>query len=318
MKIQYSVVVKIILFLLITFCYPCFVASQVTKEEYKIYSAFINQAYLDANFEWFTIDGTKIKWLVDIDKIEQVVISPITIQTLHDNEILARSMKQLQKKLVANYLKQNLKSYKFDDKFKTDLEHYLLPVNKDGWNTIEIEARRQNVSYEKLFFEKYPKAVGALYFSRIGFDSSRKTALLAVSQLDTFDRKRAGVAPHPKFVILSKQTEAWKVKEIFPKNDNIRIVNLQKCKPETIHLGLAEGSISIEIKGIKNGKCQIKEEDEIEQGYTRVECLIPQYFRKIFITPNAYNFVYSKNISSYCSTPITGNYNFDRISKDNN
>ncbi len=318
MRIQYPVFVKIIFFLLIAFCCPCFVASQVAKEEYKIYSAFINQAYLDTNLEWFTIDGTKIKWLVDIDKIEQVVISPITVQNLHDNEILAQGIGQLSKKLVANYLKQNLKSYKFNDKFKTNLEHHLLSVNTDGYNTIEVEAQKRNVFYKELFFEKYPKAVGALYFSRIGFDSSRKTALLVVSRLDTFDRKRAEFAPRPSFVILSKQKGVWKIKEVFPKNENIKTVNLRKCQPNTISFGSALGSNSLETKGIEDGKCQIKDESEIEQGYNRVECFIPAYLGKVLVTLNTYRIIYSRDFSGYCSKPKTGNYMFDRVFKTNN
>ncbi len=312
MKIQRLVFLKVTIFLFISFCNPCFGISKIAKEEYKIYSAYINQAHLDTNFEWFTIDGAKIKWLADIDKIEQVVISPITIQNLHDNEILAAGIKKLPVKLFANYLKQNLKSYKFDDKFKLNLENHLLPVDKDGWNTIEVEARRRNVSYEKLFFEKYPKAIGALYFSRIGFDSSRRTALLAVSHLDTFDRKRAGFAPHPKFVLLSKQNGTWKVKEILPKNDYIKTINLQKCEAGTIHLGLPEGSTTLEIKGIENGKCHIKDEFEIEQGYRRIECFIPIYLKDFLFAPGQPN-LYSKNFSSYCSKPETGNYMFDYI-----
>ncbi len=284
----------------------------VTDEEYKIYSAFIDRVYLAPESGWFTLQGRKTQKIPGPAQ-RQAVIADVTIGNALDIYLSKEVLAKFPKTVLEDYSKKNKGSSRLINKFKTNLPSYLWEQSLEEQRKISEESQRRIVSWETVFsekfFGKFPKAKGYLFLSRVGFDPSRKRALLFVSQND-FNAKYSSFGGGSVSVIyFIKSRGKWKLKKVFPK-ENIYKIDLKKCRQDPFHIGLALGSMSVQINGLMSDKCSITDFYEIEGGYTETECRIPASLNEISVTPNwqdFFGFLYSKDISAYCLEPKSGN-----------
>lgn len=284
----------------------------VADDEYKVYSAFINQVYLsDIVVDWFSIRGSRLH-PDKMMKIGQIVISPNTMPEPSLGGYFAFTnapwKSEIPRYMFTLFLAQNKKSYNLTNKFKVDVEHQLFRQTLEEAQAYSAEAQKRKVSYDVLFLEKFPKAGGTLMFYRVGFDRSRKNALVGVlitgiNNPKYLTNSRDGYV----FAFLTKTSRGWVVRKVFPKTDDI-LIDLKRCEPMTKHIWLALGSMSFSVVRKEAGSCRISESFEIEMGGTATECLVPSSLGKISVTPgslltNGVPFYYSTNLSKFCEKP---------------
>mgnify|MGYP000412660149 CR=1 FL=1 len=290
-------------------------SDRVLDEEYKVYSAFINQVYItEANGAWYTITGTKATTYSHIDKIGQVVIySRIAPETTNgDSKFRNASYRnQIPDELFQDFLKRNEKYYELSDEFRTDLKHHL--VSPDEVNKLAARAEQRATTYAVEFLKLYPKAPGSIGFFRVAFDAQRKTALLGTAIWKIRDPNISS-SPFPAYqlVTLRKHRGGWRVEKILPGEDSLR-VSLRNCTRQLKHHWLPLGSASLEVVGREENKCRVREFHETEGGWTTTDCLLPISLNELRVA-GLDTFSYSLDLSRHCEKPKRGNIFFDRIS----
>jgi hypothetical protein len=281
------------------------VQSEVTSdrdvEEYAVYSAFINQKYIQPDStDGFSLKGEYIHGFGP-DKIEEVVILPRTLPTLdyYISQTELRAMLPLvEQPAFSDYLAINDQSYPLVANFNLNVA-YSFFSKQDGYAESPV-VYKSNAPLDR-FVVRHPNALGYLSLSRVGFTTDCSIAVVGYAQTD-FDARSASQRMLGGLVSLRKQGGKWTVRDVYS-NSTIKkpmTIDLAKCAPVNGNLIWGLGSANVSVKGRRGATCLIEHMSEIEQGYTESECRIPVTVGMLKIYEGHSDFYYSVNITHHC------------------
>jgi hypothetical protein len=299
--------------------------SAVNAEEYAVYSAFINQEYIQPELRpGFTLRG-EITERFGPDKIEEVLIQPQTFPAppywgiTEGNTSTSITQKQLRETLPAiaqeafdDYL-STADSYPLGSKFNLHVKYSLV-------SKLESEERANSATIDTFidrFSARHPNSLGYLFLSRVGFNASRTLAVLAHSQTD-FDLRSHAERGWSGVVVLSKDGDNWTVQEVIPIGAVIKKrlnVDLAQCCSAGFGLTWAMGSANVSVKGREGDDCVIGHMAEVEGGYARWECHVPVSLGKLTIYQRTRDFYYSVDLSKDCRVIKSGNLLLEALPK---
>ena len=286
--------------------------SSIEREEYAVYSAFINQAYINPNIDsGFTLQGRVVEGFSSTSIKEVVLVrstaswEDVNVSLANAGEKLPPNAQEAFKDLLAKNTKSRplraIPNLKVTATFLTEEENQEAAKEGDG-----------RVSMRK-FNARHPNALGYLGLSRVGFDATMHTALLSASQAD-FNIRSYTTRTFGSLVLLAKEKGKWVVKRAFPERPKSKslFVDLAQCHKATTHLAWGLGSQGVTVKAREGNECIIDHVDEIEGGYAKSECRIPASLGTVEIINGGQEFIFTVDISKYCKVIKTGNYFFDR------
>lgn len=158
----------------------------IKKEEYSVYSALFDYEYSNSNTEQVLI--------MDHTRVEKPSILEQDLADFQKNTPLSPD-------LVNSFQEVNQDSYLLEARFDIHLEYSILTQQEvDEFRTLD------EASGWDLFYEKYPKTVGYIYLSRVGFNSDSTQALVAIS-VYRYDQPIKG-----NYYLFSKENGEWVVK----------------------------------------------------------------------------------------------------------
>ena len=282
------------------------VQSEVTSdrdvEEYAVYSAFINQKYIQPDSTGgFSLKGEYIQGFGP-DKIEEVVILPLTLPTLdhYISQTKLRAMLPLvEQPAFSNYLAINDRSYPLVTNFNLNVA-YSFFSKQDGY--AESPVVNDSTAPLDRFVVRHPNALGYLSLSRVGFTTDRSIAVVGYAQTD-FDARSASQSMLAGLVSLRKQGGRWTVQGVYSNSTMQKpiTIDLDKCAPANGSLTWGLGSATVSVKGRRGATCLIEHMSEIEQGYDERECRIPVTVGMLKIYEGHSDFYYSANITKHCT-----------------
>ncbi len=287
-------------------------------EEYAVYSAFINQKYLQpGRRSGFSLQG-KIVEGFGPKRIKEVVILPQTLPTL-DYYISQNALRGLLP-LVAepafnDYLTNNDRSYPLARNFNLKVP-YSLFTNDDGnaASSMVNDAR----TWPGTFVSRHPNALGYLSLSRVGFNSDYNVAVVGFAQTDVNARPQL-TRMWGGLVLLRKESGTWRVQEVYSNSTERKplTVQLARCMPDVGHIAWGLGSANVSVKGRRGSACVIEHMSETEGGFTRSECRIPVSIGTLIIYAGDTDFYYSSNVSRSCKVIESGNLIHRRLHSGN-
>lgn len=276
-------------------------------EEYAVYSAFINQKYIQPDSRsGFNLKG-KIIAGFGPEKIEEVVILPNTLWTLdyYIPQAKLRAMLPFEAQpAFSDYLKNNDQPYPLISNFKLKVAYNFF--SKEDGNS---ESPVVNDSKARLrpFVARHPNALGYLALSRVGFTTDHNVAVVAFAQTD-FNMRSDSSKMWGGLALLRKEGGNWRVQDVYS-NNNVQkplTIDLSQCTADSRHLGWAMGGAHVSVKGRRGSACFIEHMSEMEGGYTRSECLIPISMGTLTIYEGNTDFYYSHNVSRSCKVVKSG------------
>lgn len=111
-----------------------------------------------------------------------------------------------------------------------------------------------------------------------------------------------------KTVFLAKEDGKWIVSRSFPRNEETIInVDSYRCDLDGMRYLWGQGSDSVGIRGREQGKCHLTETHEVEGGYQKTVCRIPENFGNFQVFQLGHLYRYSRNLSLFCDEPKQGN-----------
>lgn len=272
---------------------------EVTLDEYEVYSAVLNHYYIAEPKSMFSLSGEELKTTTK-NTFDQIIINSKTSNFFSYGLSSYQEVKDLPQETLINYLQLNSKTYGLEDSFK--LAKTLVLVDEEPLNKELKKYRSQGASNPLV--GKYPNALGWLFFSRVGFserhDSAIVSYLLKYPILNQLTPERL----LQKTIFLIKEDGKWMVRKSFPRNEETIInVHSYRCDLNGMGYSWGQGSGSVGISGREQGKCLLSEFHEVEGGYKKTVCRIPENFGdfQIFQLGQAYG--YSKNLSLFCDEP---------------
>ncbi len=287
-------------------------ASSSEREEYAVYSAFINQAYVNPNIDsGFTLQGKVIEGFSTTD-IKEVVLGrscafwgtayvPLANVEEELPPIAYQAFKDLLAKNTTTCTLREIRGLNIKATFLTEQENQ--EAAKEGDSRVTM----------RKFNARHPNALGYLSLSRVGFDSTMHTAILSVSQAD-FNIRSYTTRTFGFLVVLAKENGRWVVKRTFPELRQLRslMVDLSLCHQASTNLAWGLGSQGVTVKGREGNECIIEHVNEVEGGYAKSECHIPTSLGKVEIINGGQEFIFTVDISKYCRVTKTGNVFLDR------
>ena len=287
--------------------------SSIERDEHAVYSAFINQIYVKPNIDsGFTLQGKVIEGF-SATNIKEVVLlrscafwgtAYIPLANVEEKlpPVAQEAFKDLLAKNTTTCTLPEIRGLKIKATFLTNQENQEAATEGDHRVTM------------RKFKERHPNALGYVSLSRVGFDSTMRTAILSVSKED-FDIRSYSTRMSSFLVVLAKENGRWVAKRTFPETRQLRslMVDLSLCHQGTTHLALDAGSQGVTVKGLRGNECIIEHVDEMEGGYTKSECQIPMSLGKVEIISGGQEFIFTVDISKYCKVTKTGNIFFDLI-----
>lgn len=286
--------------------------SRIEREEYAVYSAFINQAYVNPNIDsGFTLQGKVIEGFSSTSIKEVVLLRscafwgtayiPLANVVEKLPPIAQEAFKDLLAKNTTSCTLREILNLKVKATFLSEQENQ--EAAKEGDSRVTM----------RKFNARHPNALGYLGLSRVGFDAARHTAILSVSQAD-FNVRSYTTRTFGGLVVLAKENGRWVVKRAFPERPQSKslMVDLAQCHQATTHLAWGLGSQGVTVKGREGNECIIEHVNEIEGGYTKSKCHIPMSLGKVEIVNGGQEFIFTVDISKYCKVIKTGNIFFDR------
>jgi hypothetical protein len=161
--------------------------SEVSSEEYAVYSALITEEYVK-------------------DKIKLVVITNPTSGGNRSKDMADYFLQQLSplsQTTYDDYLERNRESYKLSNSFPLKEKYVLVEYGK-------VEKFFDNPDFDeawKNFYKRYPASNGYIALSRVGFNPEKNQALVYMAWMCN---SRCGEG---KLVLMSKRDGKWKVEK---------------------------------------------------------------------------------------------------------
>ena len=157
-------------------------------EEIAVYSALLEDSFIGDIEQFLIVDQTRVP-------------SP---GLMEQNLAEFQENKPLDKELVANFLEVNQQPSPLDPNMDISLEYQLMTQEE-----IDELAPLDEASGWQLFEEKYPKAVGFIYLSRVGFNADLSQALVYYDRY-YYDQPIMG-----GYFLLSRQDGRWVTESSF-------------------------------------------------------------------------------------------------------
>ena len=273
---------------------------QILQDDYTVYSTLIDANLIELNSLWY-IKGEKVEFLKNKD-FEQINIYPETFPA--EENLLSNAY-------LINVTPELLSSYKEINDEKLELENNFVTKRKifffDQITKTRIETEARNgTPYEDLVKRSFPPKTGWMAFSRVGFDSEHKMALVKATLTGYELRPGYGPGALAALYLLVKENEQWFIKGAVRGAEAIKLTPAQ-CEPKYMNYQWDMGSGGISIIGTENGKCHIRQSREEEGGYETFDCFIPQDLPPIIIFKSG-SFYYSTSIFRFCEKPKRGNF----------
>ena len=277
-------------------------------EEYAVYSAFINQKYIQPDSRrGFNVRGTIIEGFGP-DRIEEVVILPQTLATL-DYYIPRTKLKSMLPPVAqpafSDYLASNDQSYPLVAHF--DLKVPYSFFSKEDGNT---ESPVVNQSKARLghFVARHPNALGYLSLSRVGFSTDHNVAVVGFAQTD-FSVHSNSTRMWGGLASLRKEGGNWRFQDVYLNDPEQKplTIELARCGLDSRNLYWGLGSATVSVKGRRGSACLIEQTSELEGGYIQSECRIPISIGTLTIYGGNTDFYYSLNVSKNCKAIGSGN-----------
>jgi hypothetical protein len=158
-------------------------------EEYAVYAALLESEFVSEN--------TKLVLIVDHTRVEKPERLEGDLVSFQENTPLAPD-------LVASFKERNQQPYPLEPTMDLGLEYQLLTQEQ-----IDELRPQDEASGWKLFYEKYPNAVGFVYLSRAGFNADLSQALVYVSRYHYEQPILGG------YYLLTRQDGRWLVEAGF-------------------------------------------------------------------------------------------------------
>ena len=161
--------------------------SEVSSEEYAVYSALITEEYVR-------------------DKVKLVVITNPTSggnKSKDMADFLLQQLSPLSQATYDDYLERNSKSYNLSNSFSLKEKYVLVEYR-------EIEKFFDNPDFEeawKNFYKRFPASNGYIVLSRAGFNPAKDQALVYMAWMCN---SRCGEG---KLMLMSKRDGKWKVEK---------------------------------------------------------------------------------------------------------
>ena len=167
-----SILILVILSWLFVACQqstPSFTAVESTaalqtdleQEEYAVYSALLNDEFSNGDI--------KLVLIMDHTRVEELSILQDDLASFQKNSPLTAD-------LLDSFMEKNQDSHLLEEKFEIKLEYSLLTQQEvDEFRPLD------EASGWDLFYEKYPKSIGFIYLSEVGFNADATQALVAYS-----------------------------------------------------------------------------------------------------------------------------------------
>ena len=152
----------------------------VTEEEYEVYSYLIDY--------WFRPNPTPIR-------CPYIVMADHTIVPPRAKNEVRAQWSLLTRSAWLDFDEKNQKSWPLVDRFFTGTRCYLVSASKPGWYDF------------RAFEERFPRSCATIVFSRVGFASRGRFAVVYVNDLYAFDMSPA----LDRYYFLAKAGTGWRV-----------------------------------------------------------------------------------------------------------
>lgn len=284
------------------------VTSGSNAEEYAVYSAFINQTYLQPDRRaGFSLNGTIIEGFGPT-RIEEVVILPQTLPSLdyYISQTTLRSMlPAVAHPAFGDYLKNNDRPYPLARNFKLKVAYSFFSEHDGNAASSFVNDPRSPAGR---FAARHPNALGYLSLSRVGFTNDYNVAVVGFAQTD-FNARPELTRMWGGLALLRKEGGRWTVQNVYSNSTAPKPLTIQlgRCAPDSRHLAWGLGSAYVLVKGRQSSACVIQHTSELEGGFTRSECRVPVSIRTLTIYTGNTDFYYSDNISRRCKLIESGN-----------
>ncbi len=276
---------------------------QVTLDEYEVYSAVLNHYYIDEPKSLFSLSGEELKTQPK-NTFDQIIVNSKTSNFFSYGLSSDQEAKDLPQETLMSYLQKNSKIYELENNF--ELAKNLVLVDEELLNKELKEYRAQGASNP--LTGKYPRALGWLFFSRVGFSDIHDSAIVSYLLKYPISINLTPESSLLKTIFLIKEDGKWMVRKSFPRNEETIInVHSYRCDLNRMGYSWGQGSGGVEISGREQGKCQLTESHEVEGGYKRTACQIPENFGWFQVFQFGHAYSYSKNLSQFCDEPKQGN-----------
>jgi hypothetical protein len=183
------------------------------KEEYAVYDA----ALRNIHGEWTKQSDATVSFVVLEDTVKLDFV-PSGMNKKSISEYVNNKFTYSKKDLLTDFTANNQNSVKLEKQSPTDYEYDF--VSKAELENLMTEGRKEFgdglkrcncVIFEDTFSwqplrRKYPNTYGIYQFSRVGFSSDKKYALVFVN-------REAGDSGDASFYILEKTDDKWKVQD---------------------------------------------------------------------------------------------------------
>jgi hypothetical protein len=162
--------------------------SETSEEEYAVYSALLNQKFVDERTDLLII-------------VDQTVAKPFLATGLRGG--LLEILSPVDATTLAAFKERNKEAQAIKAKLKLTVKYTLLA--NDQWS--ELFSGDVIKGWEE-FYTKNPGATGILRFSGVGFNSERNEALMYV------EHGSGATAGKGDYVLLTKSEKGWKVERM--------------------------------------------------------------------------------------------------------
>jgi hypothetical protein len=159
--------------------------SDSEKEEYAVYAALLESKFKSEN--------TKQVLVMDHTRVNKPSLLERDLASFQEEFPLAPE-------LVASFKERNQQPYLLKPVLDLGLEYQLLSQEQ-----VDELRPLDEASGWKLFYEKYPQAVGFIYLSRVGFNADLSLALVYISRYHYEQPIQGG------YYLMSKQDGRWVV-----------------------------------------------------------------------------------------------------------
>lgn len=198
-------------------CFNLFAQSNVTKEEYEVYTGIIENDYEDFKFDKSEINlvilnRTLIPESASMEKfLDKKYFLDYMYGQTSSNNLNPAIFEELQKNLKQINPKNDILEERFPVEYKYNV------ITENDLKVLLDEGKKESIKNScyvgiscdwQLFFKKYKYSGGYYSFSRVGFNLNKRFALVAAE-------KEQGDYMSSNFYVLRKENKKWKVYKYF-------------------------------------------------------------------------------------------------------